>query len=188
MLKAPIKLWLSTGLILFSLLIVSCSKSKEAEAFLRHKENDPEMSAQNIDVLFSDSGKVQARLTSPLLNQYGGESPYMELPRGFKIYIYDSVRRVGTSITGNRGIRRDMNRTMEAWGNVVVRSEKKNQQLNTEHLVWDENKHRIWSDVKVKITTPDKILFGDKMESNEDFTNYIIQNVTGQMTVKKDSL
>lgn len=146
------------------------------------------MSAQNIDVLFSDSGKIQARIISPLLNRFGGNDPYLEFPNGFKIWMYDSVQAVSTTITGNRGIRKEVARTMEAWGNVVVRNEKKNEQLNTEHLLWDENKHSISSDVKVKITTPDKILFGDSMESNESFTNYSISNVTGQMTVKKDSL
>ena len=32
---------------------------------------------------------------------------------------------------------------MEAKGNVVVRNEKKNEQLNTELLTWDEKNHRI---------------------------------------------
>jgi LPS export ABC transporter protein LptC len=77
---------------------------------------------------------------------------------------------------------------MEAWGNVVVRNEKKNEQINTEHLIWDENRHRIWSDVKVKITRPDQTLYGTSMESNEAFTDYSIQGVTGEMAVKKDSI
>jgi LPS export ABC transporter protein LptC len=187
-LKASVFLRFAPLLLLLFIMVVSCSKSTETQDFTEHKENDPEMRAHNIDLLFSDSGRIQARLISPLLDQYGGESPYLEFPRGFKVYIFDSVRRVSSTITGNRGIRRELAHTMEAWGNVIVRNEKKNEQLNTEHLIWDENKRRIWSDVKVKITTPDKTLFGDRMESNEAFTNYSILNVTGQMTVKKDTL
>lgn len=186
--KAPVLLRFALPLFLLFFMVSSCSKSTETQDYSEHKENDPEMSAHNIDVLFSDSGRIQARLTSPLLNRYGGESPYLEFPRGFMIYIFDSVRRVSSTIAGNRGIRREVAHILEAWGNVIVRNEKKNEQLNTEHLIWDENKHRIWSDVKVKITTPDKTLFGDRMESNEAFTNYSILNVTGQMTVKKDTL
>jgi len=187
-LKVPV-FFRSVPLLLLPLFIAfSCSKPDETGDIKAHNENDPEMSAQNIEVLFSDSGRIQARLTSPRLNRFGGETPYLEFPRGFKIYIFDSVRRVGSTITGNRGIRKELARTMEAWGNVIVRNEKKNEQLTTEHLFWDENKHRIWSDVKVKITTPDKTLFGDKMESNEAFTDYSIVNVTGQITVKKDTL
>ena len=146
------------------------------------------MSAQNIEVLFSDSGKIEAKLISPLMNRYAGESPFLEFPKGFKIFMFDSVQQISSTIIGNRGMRKEYTRVMEAWGNVVVRNEKKNEQINTEHLIWDENKHTIWSDVKVKITRPDQILYGASMESNESFTRYSIQAPTGEMNVKKDSI
>jgi LPS export ABC transporter protein LptC len=176
--------------LLFSTLIFlfSCSKAPQPVDSIAAKENDPVMSAHNIEVLFSDSGKIQARLVSPLMNRYGGESPFMEFPKGFKIFMFDSARQVSSTITGNRGIRKENAYTMEAWGDIVVRNEQKNEQLNTEHLVWDQNKHRIWSDVKVKITKPDQILNGIRMESNDAFTEYSIMQVMGQMNVKKDSL
>jgi len=166
----------------------ACSKSPQPDDSIISKENDPVMSAHNIEVLFSDSGKIQARLISPLMNRYIGDVPYMEFPNGFKIFMFDSVQCITSTITGNRGIRKEYARTMEAWGNVIVRNEKKNEQLNTEHLIWDENKHRIWSDVKVKIIRPDQTLNGIRMESNEAFTEYSILQVTGQMNVKKDSI
>jgi LPS export ABC transporter protein LptC len=178
-----------SGLFLsFLLFLFSCSKAPKTEDFIRVKEDAPAMSAQNIDVLFSDSGKIQARLTSPLMNRYTGENSFIEFPNGFKIFMFDSVQQITSTITGNRGIRRENAHIMEAWGNVIVRNEKKNEQLNTEHLIWDDNKHKIWSDVKVKITRPDNTLNGTSMESNESFTRYSIQNFTGQMTVKGDSI
>jgi LPS export ABC transporter protein LptC len=166
----------------------SCSKAPQSNEAILVQENDPVMSAQNIDVLFSDSGRIQARLTSPLMNRYAGEASFLEFPNGFKIYMFDSVQQITSTITGNRGIRKENGRTMEAWGNVVVRNEIKNEQINTEHLLWDENRHRIWSDVKVKITRPDQILYGSSMESNESFTRYSIQDPIGEMAVKKDSI
>jgi len=170
------------------LFLFSCTKAPKTADFIQVKENAPVMSARNIEVLFSDSGKIQARLVSPLMNRFAGENPYLEFPNGFKIFMFDSVNQISSTITGKRGIRKDYARTMEAWGDVVVRNEKKNEQLNTEHLIWDENQHKIWSDVKVKITRPDNILNGTSMESNESFTRYSIQNFTGQMTVKEDSI
>lgn len=146
------------------------------------------MSARNIEVLFSDSGQIQAKLTSPLLNRYLGESPYLEFPKGFKIFIFDSLHKLSSTITGDKGIRREFSRTMEAWGNIVIRNEMKNEQLQTEHLIWDENKRRIWSDVKVNIRRPDQIITGSSMESDETFTNYSITNMSGEMMVKKDSI
>ncbi len=170
------------------LFLGSCSKSPQPNPAIKVTEDGALMSARNIEVLFSDSGKVEARLTSPLMNRYAGEAPYLEFPNGFKIYLFDSIQQITSTIVGNRGIRRENTHIMETWGNVIVRNEKKNEQLNTEHLVWDERQHRIWTDVKVKIIRPDQILYGTRMESNESFTRYSIQGVTGEMAVKSDSI
>jgi LPS export ABC transporter protein LptC len=170
------------------LIAVSCSKAPQPNQALVVREDDPVMSARNIDVLFSDSGKVQARLVSSLMSRYKGEDAYLDFPKGFKVFIFDSVQQVSTTITGDRGKRNENTRIMEAWGHVVVRNEKKNEQLNTEHLVWEESRHRIWTDVEVKITRPDQVLFGDRMESNEAFTRYTIDGIRGEFNVKKDSI
>jgi len=146
------------------------------------------MSAKNIEVLFSDSGKIQAKLTSVLLNRYEGEEPYLEFPKGFKVMFFDSAGRVESTITGNYGRQNEMTRVMEATGNVIVRNEEKNQQINTEELTWNENRALIYSDVKVKITTANKVLYSDGLKANESFTWYEFVNPHGQMTVKKDSI
>lgn len=146
------------------------------------------MTAKNIEVTFSDSGKVQAKLWGIQLNRFSGGDPYTEFPKGFKVCMYDSVMRIETTISGNYGKRKDYARIMEARGNVVVRNELKKQQLNTEFLTWDENKRKIYSNTNVKITTDNMVLFGDGLESNESFTDYTISNPHGQMIVKKDSI
>jgi LPS export ABC transporter protein LptC len=174
--------------ILLSFFIFGCDKQTELKSPLIIRSDAPLMSAKHIDMLFSDSGKIAARLTSPLLNRFGGEAPYFELPTGFQIFVYDSLQRISSTITGKKGIRHEHSRIMEAWGNVVVRNEIKNEQLNTEHLIWDENRHKIWSDVKVTITRPDQVITGTSMEANDTFTSYIISNMSGEMMVRKDSL
>jgi LPS export ABC transporter protein LptC len=176
------------ALFFFVFFLAGCKKIEQNQAVIIAKEEDPVMSASNIEVLFSDSGQLQARLVSPRLNRFEGESPYIEFPNGFTIFIFDSLQRVSSTITGNKGIRRDRARTMEAWGKIVVRNELKNEQLNTEHLIWDEAKRRIWSDVKVTIIRPDQVIYGTSMEANEAFTSYSITNMSGAMMVKQDSI
>jgi len=177
-------------LVLFFLffLVSGCRDGQKPILSGSNQKIIPMVSAKNIEVIFSDSGKIQARLNSVLLNRFGGKDPCMEFPKGFKILMFDSGPRVETSITGDYGKRRENFHIMEAKGNVVVRNEIKKQQLNTEHLIWDENKRKIYSDVKVKITTPDKVLYGNGLESDESFSWYRFTNVTGEMTVKKDSI
>ena len=146
------------------------------------------MTARDIEVFFSDSGRVQAKLTSPLVLRYSGNDAFTEFPKGFKVIIYDSAMRVESSITGEYGKRWENKRIMYARKNVVVRNEIKEQQLNTEELTWDENKNMIFSNVRVKVTTRDKVLYGEGLEANESFTRYRFLKVTGQMTVKQDSI
>lgn len=170
------------------LLFTSCSKEKEAVSGKLHSEEDPNMSAVNVEVLFSDSGRVQARLLAPLLNQYVGKVPRMDFPKGLRIIMYDSAMRIKSTITAKYGIRFDIRAYMEARGNVIVRNEQKNEQLNTEHLIWDERNHRIYNSDPIKIITPGKVLYGNDLESDETFTRYNFKNPTGEMMVKKDSV
>jgi len=170
------------------ILLSGCSDNLKTADIYIHENTSPSMSAKDIEVTFSDSGKIQAKLFSPLIKRFSGKEPYMEFPKGFRVFIYDSAMRAESTITGNYGKRYEASRIMEAKGNVVVRNEITKKQLNTEQLTWDENKRMIFSNVKVKITTADKVLYVEGLESNESFTWYKFRRVTGEMLVKKDSI
>jgi hypothetical protein len=62
----------------------------------------------------------------------------------------------------------------------------KNEQLNTEHLVWDEQKGLIYSDKFVKINTGKEILMGEGMESDERFNRWKIKRPKGSITIKEN--
>ncbi|MEI6900277.1 MAG: LPS export ABC transporter periplasmic protein LptC [Bacteroidota bacterium] len=185
MFRSSIKILL---FFLIAILFCNCSNDIETINSLTRLNSGPVMSAKNIEMVFSDSGKIQARLYSVLLNRYAGNRNLVEFPKGFRILMYDSATRVSTTITGNYGTRDEITRVMKAKGNVVVRNEIEKKQLNTEQLTWDENRRLIFSDVRVKITTPDKVLFGSGLKANESFTWYQIPNVSATMTVDRDSI
>jgi LPS export ABC transporter protein LptC len=170
------------------LLLAGCGNDLETVNAITHNYSMPVMSAKNIEVVFSDSGRIQAKVYSILLNRYSSPEPCMEFPRGFKVTIFDTELRTETTIMANYGKRKEFARIMEAKGNVIVRNEVKKQQLNTEQLTWDENRRMIYTAEPVKITTLDKIVFGKGLRSNESFSDYTILHVYGQMMVKKDSI
>ena len=58
--------------------------------------------------------------------------------------------------------------------------------MNTEQLIWDIGQKRIISDAFVKITTADEIIYGDGLESNQEFTKYIIKNIKGIISVDEE--
>lgn len=181
------KILLAFFLPLF-LLLTGCGNKDEKLKELTRGPSSALMSAKQIDVLFSESGHLQARVTAPLANRFSGDYPYLEFPKGFTASLFDSLKQVETTITADYGKRIEQTGIMEAKGNVVVRNERKREQLNTELLFWDEKNHLIYSKVPVKITTPGKVLFGDGLESNESFSEYTILRPRGMMAVEQDSL
>jgi LPS export ABC transporter protein LptC len=98
--------------------------------------------------------------------------------------VYDNNGGVKSRITADYGINYQRDQKMEVKKNVVVVNEK-GEQLNTEHLVWDQKQAKLLSDAFVKITTKDEIIFGTGLEANEDFTRYKIFNIKGTLSINK---
>ncbi len=151
----------------------------------------PLESSRNVEFLYSDSAVVRAKLTSPQIDRYGGIKPYLELPIGMNIIFYQETKKEQTTLTANYGIAYDNGNgvieKMEAKGNVIVINEK-GEKLNTEHLTWNAFTKKIYTDDFVKITTKDQVIWGDGMEADQDFSEYKIKNVKGEIDIKDADL
>jgi LPS export ABC transporter protein LptC len=145
-----------------------------------------EENARDIQVIYSDSGDVQVVMTSPLFNRYNAAQPYKEFPKGIKVIFYNKGMVIKSSLTANYAIMYEGTRIMEARNNVEIISIEKNEKLNTERLVWDERKQKIYSDQFVKVTTKDKVLYGKGFESDQSFDNWVIKHPTGSIQIKQD--
>ena len=65
---------------------------------------------------------------------------------------------------------------------------KNGEKLETEKLVWDEANKTIYTDAFVKITTADQVIMGKGLKSNQDFTKYQINEITGTINLKNNEL
>ena len=148
-------------------------------------KNLPSETMMDADIMYSDSGKVKMKLMAVQLDRYN-DKDYIEMPRGMKILFYDDSMKVNSRVKADYGIRHEKEGKMEAKRNVEVVNVK-GEKLNTEHLYWDENKKLIYTDEFVKITTKNEVMYGDGLESNEDFTKYKIKNIKGTMSIKDDA-
>ena len=57
--------------------------------------------------------------------------------------------------------------------------------LYTEKLIWVEKEDRIYTDTYVRIVRRDEIIFGDGLESNQQFTRYKILNIKGTIALNE---
>jgi len=176
------------GIIIYIFIIMLFACENDIKTLNSYTQVDslPLELAYDIEVIYSDSGKIQACLESPLMKRYEEDGSYLEFPDGFKIIFYDSLKKKKSQITAKYGISYEKKKIMEAKNNVVVINTVKNERLETEHLVWDHRKKIIYSDVFVKITTPDEVIYGDGLYSDQNFDSYTIKNPTGEFSINPD--
>jgi LPS export ABC transporter protein LptC len=161
--------------VLLAVVFAACENKMSEIQGISDYDKLPTVSSYDFVMLYSDSARVKARLEAPKRDNYEGDNPYVEMPLGMKVVFYDSIKRPETTLTG----------IMEARNNVVV-TNSKGETLNTEQLMWDERSEKLYSDVFVKITTPDQIIFGEGFESNQNFTQYRINKIKGTIKVKNN--
>lgn len=164
---------------------ISCENDLDKVKLYSKGKITPTESAKNIKILYSDSAKVQVELTAPVFNHFETENPYIEMPKGLLAIFYDDKLEVKSRLKADYGVRFINEMKMEARKNVVVVNQK-GETLNTEHLIWDESKQKLYSDEFVKITTKDEIIFGNGFEANQDFSKYKIFNIKGTISLNND--
>ena len=180
---------------LFSILLLisglfSCENDlKEVQLLTQKPKLLPTETAKGVDMIYSDSGKATARLTAPLLLHYtiGVKEPYEELPKGIYVEFYDASNKVKSILKANYAIRNEQTKKMEAKYKVEVISEN-GDKLNTEHLIWDEEKRKIISDEFVKITTQKEIITGEGLIAEQDFSEWEILKVKGVIKVDEKEI
>lgn len=146
--------------------------------------NGPSQTSKDVEVIYSDSGKMMTKLIAPEVEHYVRDTSYFIFPKGIHVLFYDDKAKVKTELTAKYGIRYETLGRMEARNDVVLVN-LKGEKLNTEHLIWDEQKQLIHTEAFVKITTLDEIIYGDGLESNQDFSKYKIKNIKGTLGLEK---
>jgi LPS export ABC transporter protein LptC len=172
-------------LALLQALLTGCENDLAKVKLVSDHSKLPVESSEKLEILYSDSARVKLKMTAPVLNRYHTEKPYTELPKGVHVEFYDDSLKVISVLTAGYAIRYDSESLMEAKTNVVVVNQK-GEKLNTEHLIWNERSAKIYSDAFVRITTADKVIFGNGFEANQDFTNYRIFKIKGTININKD--
>jgi LPS export ABC transporter protein LptC len=148
------------------------------------RKDEPTEIVRNITITHTDSGKVTMVMKAPVIYTFAGNKPRKVLPNGVKVQFFAPDGKPETEMTSGYAVSYEGKGRMEARINVVVVNEK-GETLKTEHLIWEEGTKRIFTDEFVTITTKDEILFGDGLESNQEFTKYRIKNIKGTIQVKE---
>lgn len=165
--------------------MAACGNSEEKlKKFAKAGEAAAER-GKDVTLIYSDSAIITARVEAPVLLRYSGEKPKTEMPEGIKASFYNSAGQPNSWLTANRAIQHPNEGITEAHGNVIVVNEL-GDTLYTEKLIWVEKEDRIYTNTYVRIVRPDEIIFGDGLESNQQFTRYKILNIKGTIALNQE--
>lgn len=169
-------------------MLFSCENSITTIQEITQVDTLPVVSAFNIEYERTDSGYRQIILRSDRMDRFAGSDPYTVFPEGFEVTFYDTTGVETSFIKANYGITYEKRKYMYARNNVVVKNYDTEEQLNTENLEWDQKRKMIYSNTFVKITTPDKVVYGDSMHAHESFKKRDIYNMRGVFEVEEDTI
>jgi LPS export ABC transporter protein LptC len=172
-------LWI---LLLVGFLQACVNDMAKVNRIASDKEASSEV-VKNVFTTYSVKGHLRAKMRSPELVVTTMSKPGKEMPAGLEVQFYDDSLRENGKLSAKYGFNDELHNTITVRKNVVVVNVK-GEQLETEELNWDMNKHILYTDKFVKITTDGEQLFGEGMEAQEDFTNYKIKKLRGTVKVK----
>lgn len=168
----------------FALVLVSCRNDPQVVNAVTKRDSFPLLTTKNIDATYTDSAELKIHLTAPLEEDYVGPVEKSVFPEGLYIEFYNDSGKVDGSMKADFAERRTRDR-VTLWKKNVVVVNTKGEQLNTEKLMWDEQKRIIYTDAFVKITTADQVIMGNGLESDDTFTEYEITDITGTIMLNE---
>jgi hypothetical protein len=102
-------------------------------------------------------------------------------------YFYDDSLQIEAYIKANDVVYYEKDRLWEAKNNVEGRNTKNGNQINTEHMFWDERKNLIYSNTGSRIVNPDGTFYGENgFEAKQDLSWYKLKKVGRSVVTLKD--
>lgn len=176
-----IKNWIL--LFAYFLVLSACAdKKNELSAFIKSGAFLREV-GKEVTINYSDSGVIRANIYAPELVRVNVQNPYIDMTKGVKASFFDPKGNLNSSLTANFARRYEVSRKLLITGNVVLINTK-GDTLNTESLIWEEGLKKLHTKKYVRISRKDQVIFGDGLESNQDFTQYKIINIRFIINVK----
>jgi len=166
-------------------IIVSCTNDIAEVQKMTNYKPLPVSTTKNVEMLYSDSAQLKARIKAPLRETFFGQKPYILFNKGIRVEFYDENQKVESVLTAKYAISYTKEDKMEARNDVEI-SSSNGDKLNTNHLIWDQKANKIYSNVFTKITSTERVIYGDGFESNQDFSTYKILKPKGIINLKQN--
>lgn len=159
----------NVGLLLVFLSLSSCVNDMEKVDFFSKKDLPSEV-IRNADISRTEKGVLQMRLTAPLIERYSSPQAKTLYPEGLFVCFYNDQGHITSSISARYGYSLDDRDIMEARDSVVIVDYRSGDTSYMEHIIWNSDQNRVYSNRPVKSVNGKRVTYGDGFVSDENFT------------------
>ncbi|MAY21717.1 MAG: LPS export ABC transporter periplasmic protein LptC [Flavobacteriaceae bacterium] len=177
--------WKSVMAITIAITLFACEGNYKNVQRLNLKDGAPVAEGQNVNLFYTDSGRVVTNLMAPRLLDYSNfEFPYQEFPEGVEVHFFEN----GDKST----VKSDYARRYDATGIVDLRENVRlttadGNVLEAEQLYWDQNNQWLFTDQPYRITFSDgSYNDGARFDANEDFTVFLSRKNDGVQLINQN--
>ncbi|TXG36591.1 LPS export ABC transporter periplasmic protein LptC [Seonamhaeicola maritimus] len=165
-------------------MFFSCNDNYKEVQKIGVSENEPIGEAENFNLKYTDSGRVTINLLSPIRLDFSNRDfPYDEFTKGITLYFYNEDNKKST-VVADYAISYSKTNIIDLQGNVVVTTHDGNV-LTSDQLYFDRRKEWIFTNLPVTFKSGQDIIHGNGFDSNRNFTNAEVLEVTGIFTVEE---
>lgn len=167
-------------ILFWTLTLISCKK--EEKIVQKGIYNGPLSELHGINMAYTDSARIMVRMsTETQLTLLNEDKVY---PKEVRIFFFDKLGNNTTTLRGDSARFIRSKNLYHIMGRVLVNNQLKNETLQTDEMFWSPDTKKVYTDKPVDIKTPEQVLHGVGMDSNQDFTDYTLRRVTGVLSVK----
>jgi len=175
----------SIALLLCMAMLFSCNNDMRNLQQLSIQKKFPQGEAFDFKLVYTDSTKVVAVVTSKLNKDFTNQRmPYSESPEGVKVEFYDQARHKNI-VEANYGIIYPSSDMVELRDNVVLTTYD-GKKLKTSQLFWDQKEDWIFTDREFSFTDETKgtVTNGIGMDFDKKFSTVKAHKTTGILAIE----
>ncbi|MCO6461076.1 MAG: LPS export ABC transporter periplasmic protein LptC [Saprospiraceae bacterium] len=138
------------------------------------------------EIIYSDSAHLKVRIKFDTIARILDPGDQRDIfPKGVIVSFYDDKGNVSSILTAGRAERIAKKNIVVATDSVHLVS-RNGEELLTNELIWDEWKKEVYTKRFVKLTRPGEVIYSFGFKSNQEFTKYEINAISGKL--KKESV
>lgn len=163
---------------LFAAVIMTSCGRKLREAEVINLDETPVQMVEDMFAVQTKDGKVLQRIEAPMMQKFDYDTVSFDcFPNGISVFSYTSEGLLESTITAAFAKHETQSRKFrgkdiwEAYGNVVIKNVIKQETMETDTLYWDRENEEIYTDCFVKMYSPDGLMQGYGMRSDDRARN-----------------